>query len=227
MRVAGLVAVFTVLAVTALGQMDGNPDNWCREGFFARESKDFRVATVKRPGPARAYFYGDDPSGCPDEETCRQKAYLVPGDKVVVNRTRGGFACAWYTPRRGTATVGWLKVAELTFAKPVIVAGVSPWLGDWKYADNRISFTENKLSGFVNVTGNAIWRGVGDNVHVGELDGRYQPANGVIEYSDGTGEYDCRATLTLIDKFLIVGDNLNCGGVNVSFSGVYVRIARF
>ena len=109
------------------------------------------------------------------------------------------------------------------FRRPPVVAGVSGWLGDWKYGDNSISFTHNKLAGFLNVTGNAIWKGLGDNVHVGEIDGRYEPLNGVIEYSDGDGEYDCRATLRLVGNYLIVSDNLRCGGMNVTFTGVYLK----
>jgi hypothetical protein len=98
------------------------------------------------------------------------------------------------------------------------------WLGEWKFDDNRIEFTENKLPGFLNVTGSATWVGANPgNVHVGELDGRYKPQNGWIEYSDGNDEFDCRVRLRLLGGYLIVADNLKCGGVNVTFSGIYRR----
>ena len=62
-----------------------------------------------------------------------------------------------------------------------------------------------------------------DNVHVGEIDGRYAPENGMIKYSDGDDEYDCKMTMRLVGRYLVVADNLKCGGVNVTFSGVYTK----
>ncbi len=37
----------------------------------------------------------------------------------------------------------------------------------------------------------------------------------------GKDPADCRVTLTLLPPFLLAGDNMNCGGMNVSFTGVY------
>src|SRR5437588_2687234 len=82
----------------------GNPANWCRDGAFASDAKEFRLARVEGPRGARAYFYGED-EGCPAPNVkCRQKTYVVPGDEVVVSRTFGDFLCAWYQPARGYET---------------------------------------------------------------------------------------------------------------------------
>jgi hypothetical protein len=226
MKSLSLSTVVLMFAVGASAQVDGNPDNWCREGFFTRDSKEFRVARIKGQAASRAYFHKDDPETCPDSANCQARAYLVPGDNVITNRARGQFVCAWYTTVKGSPTVGWLKQSDLEYPRMPSISGVPLWLGQWKYAGNVIEFTDNKLTGFVNVTGNAIWKGIGDNVHVGELDGRYSPKGGVIEYSDGDSEHDCRASLRLVGPFLVVADNMNCGGANVSFSGVYVKSKR-
>ncbi|MCC8971908.1 hypothetical protein [Bradyrhizobium brasilense] len=45
-----------------------------------------------------------------------------------------------------------------------------------------------------------------------------------MKFGDGTDELDCQVTMQLVGKFLVVGDNLHCGGTNVSFSGVYQKI---
>lgn len=226
MKLFVLIGGLVLLALSANAQIEGNPDNWCREGFFTRDSSDFSIGIVKGAKGSRTYFRNDNSDNCPESSECQSKAYLVPGDRVVINRTRGSFACAWYAPSKGAPTVGWIDLNSLDRRTMPIVAGVSPWLGEWKYALNTINFTNNKLAGYLNLTGNAYWKGVGDNIHIGELDGRYQPKNGVIEYSDGAGEYDCRASLRLVGEFLIVADNMNCGGVNVSFSGVYIKKNR-
>ncbi len=36
-------------------------------------------------------------------------------------------------------------------------------------------------------------------------------------------ELDCKVAFVLLDKYLVATDNNQCGGVNVSFSGVYSR----
>ena len=216
-----ILCVF-VFAVSAFGQLDGNPANWCREGFFTRDSTEFRIATVKSSRKSKAYFYGDDNDNCPRSPACRRKAFVVGGDEVLVNRAYNGFSCAWYTSKSGKPTVGWLIASELSFQDRLPGNSTKAWLGEWKYEDNSIEFTENKLPGNLNVTGNATWVGANPgNVHVGELDGRYEPKDGVINYSDGDDEYDCKVTMRLVGSYLIVADNMHCGGVNVSFSGVY------
>lgn len=216
-RAAAAVILFGGIV---FGQIDGNPENWCRQGFFTRDSVEFSLGTVKGSKGNRAYFYSDDKDDCPGSASCRQKAYLIPGNEVVVNRTRSGYACAWYSPLKGQATIGWIKETDLNISK-LNPGSYRAWLGEWIFAKNGIEFTENKLAGFLNVTGDATWQGLGDNVHVGSIDGRYQPKNGLIEYSDGDDEYDCKLTMRLLGKYLIVADNLHCGGVNVSFSGIY------
>lgn len=207
-----------LLPISVFGQ------NWCREGFFTRDSKDFKVAMVTGGRTIRTYFYSDEKDDCPDAASCRKKSFMVGGDEVVVNRTRGDYSCVWYSPKSGSSTVGWIKTSALRFDDKLFDVSPRAWLGEWKYGDNGIEFTNNKLAGNLNVTGNATWVGANPgNVHVGELDGRYEPKDGVINYSDGDDEYDCKVTMRLVGKYLIVADNLKCGGVNVSFSGVYTR----
>lgn len=219
----GLLYCLLMFQVAAPAQMSGNPENWCREGFFTRDSDKFSIAKVKGARNVKAYFYNDDHEDCPVSATCRRKAFVIGGDELIVNRSYQGYSCAWYTFKNGQPTVGWVKTSDLAF--PAIKYDFSrrAWLGEWTYAENQIEFTDNKLAGFLNITGNAIWKGIGDNVHVGEIDGRYEPKNGVIDYSDGDDEYDCKATLRLLGSYLIVSDNMKCGGANVSFSGVYTR----
>ena len=71
--------------------------------------------------------------------------------------------------------------------------------------------------------GAATWVGVNPgNVHVGELSGEAAPVANLLKLG-GEDEYDCRATLRLVGTYLLVTDNKQCGGVNVTFDGVYRR----
>ena len=228
MKVLLGVLMILVAANFTSAQPDDNPENWCREGFFTGDAESYSVAAVAGKPNTRAYFYSDQSADCPGGANCVTRVYVVPGDQVVVGRILGKFSCAWYTPKKGYATVGWIETGTL---KPVVVnrePKTSAWLGEWKYGDNQITFTENKLPGYLNVTGDASWVGRGEgNVNVGQLDGRFEPDKGSLNYSDGDGMYDCKASMRLLGNFLIVADNLKCGGMNVTFSGVYLRSKRY
>jgi hypothetical protein len=227
--VFSLLAIFLLSGIVA-GQIEGNPENWCRGGFFTSETEDFRVAVVKplrEKRLKRSYFHNDDRDDCPGGRNCQGRSYVVPGDELIVNRTYRGFACSWYSSPKGVATVGWISLGDIDFPEMLDDASLNAWLGEWQYAENTIAFTHNKLAGWLNVTGNAFWKGLGDNIHIGELDGRVEPKAAFLEYSDGDDEYDCKATMRLLGSYLIVSDNMKCGGANVSFSGIYRRSKRY
>lgn len=213
----------TTLSVFA--QLDGNPENLCRNGAFPRESESYSIARVAVKRAARSYFYGDE-GDCPKAKNCRRRSYLVRGDEVIVSRKYGNYACAWYQPKKGPETVGWIAASDLEFLNLLDAGGASYWTGTWRYYDSTIKIAPGVSEGTFKVTGEAFWRGLGDNIHIGEIDGMaiYDAAGTALLYGfDMTGEYDCRVTLRRAGRFMIVADNLNCGGVNVTFSGVYLR----
>lgn len=222
LKLMTLALTLAFSGVSVLSQMPGNPDNWCRQGFFTRDSTDFAVGVAKGRKETKTYFHRDDIETCPDMASCRTKSYVVAGDKVITNRKRGGFVCAWFAPLKGAPTVGWLNSSELDFPILLLDAREQDWVGEWKYAENNIIFAATKQPGTLTVKGNAFWKGLGDNIHIGELDGAAKYTDGKLEYSDGIGGYDCRVSMQLVtESFLIVADNMNCGGANVTFSGVY------
>lgn len=225
MKIAILAVFLNLIAASAaFSQLAGNPPNWCREGFFTREVKDFGVGFVK---VARANFYDDQKANCPTAAGCKTASYGVKDDTIITSKRFGAFTCGWFTSSKGSVKVGWLKTAEIDFPLMLHDASERVWAGEWRYASNSISFSASKLDGFLNVTGDAMWKGMGDNVHIGELDGRFPHKDGVLEYSDGDSEFDCKAAMRLaIGRYLIVADNGNCGGANVTFSGVYRKIPK-
>lgn len=61
------------------------------------------------------------------------------------------------------------------------------------------------------------------------------PADGALSFAmseKGTlplakgGEFDCKVWMRRVGPWLVVDDNLACGGLNVSFRGVYRREGR-
>jgi hypothetical protein len=218
-RSIALFSLLLLLVFTAAAQREGNPENWCRGGSFPLDSETFSIGTVK---VAKAFFYNDFKDDCPTSESCRERSYVVKGNKVVVARTFKGFACSRFISAKRASTTGWIKASMIDVTEADPKPKLSAWLGDWRYADNSISFTENKLPGNLNVTGNAFWKGLGDNIHIGELDGRSEPKGNILKFGESdTDEFACKATMHLVGKFLVVADNMRCGGANVTFTGVY------
>jgi len=207
--------------IQSASYIDGNPPNWCRNGHFPRESVEFRLAAVIGKRNSRAYFYGDN-GVCPEGKNCRKKSYVKPGDLVIISRTYGNKVCSWYQPKRGNETVGWININQLKISEPNKNLRIEQWVGSWKSNGNSLSLKRNVKAGYLKVTGNAFWKGVGDNIHIGEVDESGKPSGNELNLG-GQEKYDCRVRIQLVSNFLIVSDNMMCGGANVTFSGVYLK----
>jgi hypothetical protein len=175
---------------------------------------------------------------CPSAATaCRMKAYLVPGDEILINVTDDP-ACARFKSQSLVETIGYLPRAALELV-PSEQASIEKWDGTWR-RDSEAEIVLKSGGDEVTVSGNATWGGSDPErvkrgaVHVGELEGTgrprgrvlavgYDPDRSAFPPDGGAAEDGCAAKLELYGRYLIVGDNGRCGGVNVSFSGVYVR----
>jgi hypothetical protein len=151
---------------------------------------------------------------------------------VIVDRVAGDWACAWFAGGR-VPTMGYLRVAELEFAAAPAATKGSDWVGGWEQvpagsgepvATLLISLHHDGLR----IDGEAQWFGnVVDGervVHVGSIE-----VEGLEANTDHTGfqppdEYECGASFRLVGDYLIADDNGRCGGMNVTFDGIYQRI---
>jgi hypothetical protein len=214
-----LLLLLSAAPAPAAAQAEGNPPHWCRNGAFPSDSDSFSLGWVKGRRGQRVYFHKDD-DACPQRTAkCRERAYVVPGDEVVVSRTFGDWACAWYQPARGPERVGWIEARHLEF--PTLLLDGTPSMrlvGEWTDGENFINLGPGQSAGRLRVEGQAYWHGLNNNVHVGELNGEAVLTDNVFNYEDGD---DCRVTAQLVVSYLVVRDNKRCGGVNVTFDGVY------
>jgi hypothetical protein len=177
---------------------------------------------------------------CPSAESaCRLKAYLVPGDEVLVDAADGPYLCAVFKSQSGTETRGWLPRAALQLAPPQ-PAAARQWDGKWE-RDREAQIVIKSHQDDVEVSGHAIWgsydpqrvkRGA---IHVGELNGKgrprgqtlaigYDPDRSGFPPAKDEARDDCAAKLELYGWYLVVEDDGTCGGLNVSFTGIYVRV---
>lgn len=204
------------------------------------------------PPPAVAKVGGTDPRvffvrgaeggpECPAETpACRAASFVVPGDVVLVAGQEGRFACVAFANAKGVNTLGLLPAATLS---PVTDAPDGPgheesWLGTWSRIEATIAI-KPAASGALTVHGDATWGGEdpvrvrNGGVHTGEVGGTASPdAAGVLEFADGdkaTLPYNpadkmlCSIRMLRRGPYLVVSDNMACGGLNVSFAGLYRR----
>ncbi len=178
--------------------------------------------------------------GCPNgSAACKDRAYLVPGDEVVISGSSGDFVCATYANRTGAVTDGWLPRAAISLVREEPVPMPGGWTGEWKSgSEQTIVIEAGGGQGKLKIKGDATWgafdpgRVARGAVNIGELDGEApvrgaslsfgMGENGPLPYEEAD-EYDCRVEMRRLGPYLLVKDNNRCGGHNVTFTGVYRR----
>jgi hypothetical protein len=207
-------------AAVAQGE-SGNPENWCRNGAFPQDGPGLKLARVRGPRNRKVHFLNDT-GDCPQTSNpkCVEKSYLMAGDEVIVSRKYGNWMCSWYEPQRGSETVGWLPLESLLVTEPDANPPPEKWIGLWKNGDNSLSIKQDGQTGLLHISGEAYWPGLRTNypsVHTGEVQARAKPQGNTLALE----EESCKVSLWLVGGLLVASDNLQCGGANVSFSGVY------
>ena len=197
-------------------------------GFGDINAANAQVSVVT---PAKLHFVEDDSlvKGCPsDSVKCQKKGYVVAGDVVLTGAVQGAYICTGYVTARGSALNEWLPTAALEPASPD-QQHPSDWAGKWSMDDNDITITSQGNA--VVIHGEAEWKG-DISVHTGNLDGVVTPMKDVVAFTMGDDktlpfaagdEFDCRVTMVRRGPYLLVRDNDQCGGANVTFTGFYRR----
>ena len=216
--------LLALLGLSASAVPQNNPENWCRAGLFALDATEFSVARVNTRAQ-RAHFYNDFQEVCPgiDNEACRDDAYVIPDDELVIaDRFYNNFVCSWYKPAEGYGTVGWIESGLLDFLLINEDPQQSAWEGIWTLDSNTLAIRESQFeyNGLV-VEGEAFWYGLNENVHIGSVFGRAIAEGNTLTLFDT--DYDCTLKLWLLGNFMVARDNKQCGGMNVSFDGVYSK----
>jgi hypothetical protein len=164
----------------------------------------------------------------PDESGCAEPPhtpYVIAGDRVITGARAGNVVCVAKTGRQG-ASAGWVTEYQVE-PLPTPPAPLGAWVGHWVLPGGD-SIDLRARGGQLVVSGAACWpacnmSGRSRVPNVGELDGKATPADGHLRIG---ADDDCAAEMWLLGPYLVVFDNLGCGGMNVSFTGVYQRAGR-
>ena len=170
---------------------------------------------------------------------CRRKSFVVKGDEVILSARHDGFVCAQFVGANGTDTAGFLPEDAVRENPPGPPVRLDDWIGAWGgNVEQSIAIKRGKAPGTLAISGDATFgatdparvkRGA---VNIGSIETTIAPKGDRLGFTigdDGTkpwedgDEDNCRVRMQRLGGFLIVQDNRQCGGNNVSFTGDYRR----
>ena len=154
---------------------------------------------------------------------------------VLTGPIRGAYTCSGFVGGKQSSTAGWLPTALLA-PSPESEQFPTDWTGHWVAPDQDVTIALGRGEELT-VKGFATWgdtpaRRRRGGVHTGEVTATRRPEKGVLAFTadddrtlpyEAGDEFTCRVRVVRRGPYLVVRDNKACGGLNVSFSGVYRR----
>jgi hypothetical protein len=237
-RITAATAMFT----GALYAFDVRADAVDCNGFREIEPGAGISLGVIKSGARRVHFLknASEQKSCPGSSPeCHEKDFVRPGDRIIASIAEGEFLCADHVNSRGVRRSGWLPRAAINLLPERTPPRVG-WVGQWTGGpEQAITIAPTPRAGEFRFKGEASFGAFESGrpnreaiVSTGELEGRAKPSGNFVAFTtgnDGTlpydqgDEYDCRVKMRRLGPFLLVEDNGRCGGINVSFSGMYLR----
>jgi hypothetical protein len=223
LKVRGLSALAALAACGFSAPAWAQDDGTCRNGLFGDQNSEFGAAHVI--GSGRLHFL-EDMDGCPNATAaCRQRAFVVPGDRLVTGRSKQGYVCAYF-PNRGGGTAGWVEKSRLRIDAINPRPPLTAWRGTWADGDNHISFSIRR--GALVVDGEAFWPSANPSLKDRPGGPNLGNVGGPLEVAGNSArEPECDVHFVLLGDVVVASDqSRQCDGANVSFSGVYTRSRR-
>jgi len=155
--------------------------------------------------------------------------FPVPaGHPVAIGRRNSDWTCVSHYG----SGYGWILTNRLQPIQPDLHPPATAWKGTWtplglkkqpRGAMTKLVISTGVAPGGLRVAGQAYWFGAiveGERVtHEGAVDGEASPSENRLHLIDGA----CEVNISLIGGFLNVMDNRECGGANVTFTGVWQK----
>ncbi len=199
-----------------------------------------RLGTIKEAEARVPFVKGTTGRrGCPGPDpACREKAFLVPGNTVILGATLPGFVCATYVGKTGATRSGWVADDAVAPAPVSPAPSLKDWTGTWTAPEQTVVIRPGKTPGTLAIKGDATYGALDPDrvrrgaVNIGEVEGETAPKGadlaftmgdkGTLPFSAGDSG-DCRLRLRLLPPYLLAEDNNACGGMNVTFNNLYRR----
>jgi len=182
---------------------------------------------VPRDAPL-AVVTGSKPADLWNSYAPSAKFPVPAGNPVATGRRDGDWACVSHY---GSGS-GWMLANRLQPLQPDLHPLAAAWTGTWtplglkkqpRDAVTKLVISTGVAPGSLKVNGEAYWFGAvvnGERVmHEGAVEGEAQTNENRLHITEGA----CEVDLALIGGFLNVQDNRECGGMTVTFTGVWQK----
>jgi hypothetical protein len=114
---------------------------------------------------------------------------------------------------------------------------LSDWTGSWSREEATIDVKPASKAGALSIEGQATFgaldpdRAKRGDINTGDFEGVVIPNGADLSFPMGDDgaplpvdqAEGCKVWMGRLGRYLLVSDNWNCGGMNVTFSGVYTR----
>ena len=146
----------------------------------------------------------------------------IPGESLlIVERLKGGFACI-HTVTRQSVVSGLVAVSNTTEYENTNVPSLSYWRGKWTQVSGSAVVDIRAEQNGLFAEGDATWTTPNGQVtNGGYFVRQILPYRRFAKTTAVAAKDDCEINFTLLDEVLVLVDNHQCGGENVSFSGFY------
>jgi hypothetical protein len=169
------------------------------------------------------------PNICPNKGICsfRQKSYLVPEDYVFASAEKNGFRCVYYGTAKGDIIAGFLPASSLKQVSEENKLTPEFIKGTWSDGENWVKFTL-KSKDMMHIEGMAIYESETPNgeaiANTGSISADAKVGGDVVYFREGkTDDGGCTLQVRRRGPYLILKDNLSCGGQNVRFWSIFSR----
>lgn len=172
------------------------------------------MVTTGKPSPLRVAFDSLDPS-------CRGMPCLARGGVTGVELRQAGSSVCVGLPGKGKlATMfGWIPASRwrATDSSPQPVVR---WVGVWQNQTAKI-IVQSRGDGQLDIRGHAVRTLDANGSHdiYGDFAITGKPESGVVTGKDD--DSSCEVSARLVGDYLVVTDDDACGGMGVSFAGMY------
>jgi len=216
-----VIAVAIWVGLSGIAGATLQPETECVP--YENEYENAPLFRMKAAGQPRVYLYKET-KRCPGDQACPslQKAYLVDGDIVFAGPANQGFRCTYYGTSKGKIIAGFLPEENLTPENEQPTLTAEFLLGTWRFGDDSIEI-KAAGAGKVKAHGHATYQ-TSETVNEGEFTASAAvPAPAELVLRDGEGDAMCEVKLRRRGPYLVASDNNQCGGMNVSFEGIYTK----
>ena len=138
-RIVMMAALLLSGAGTAIGSV-AQAKGVCSDALGGEPAAPLAMARIVGSSPRSYFVLSESPKtpDCPSTAAqCRARAFVVPGDDlVVVGGPVAGFRCAVYRSASGAETTGFLPEAALAISRDVEIKPEA-FVGEWRRDDGR------------------------------------------------------------------------------------------